>query len=179
MLASLPPNKISVVTMHKVPEFFNNDLVTLALIMKDYPIRYQSLAVNYFTVSGRLYNSLWVNTDDALHTANGEWVTVYLPARPRLTPSQAAQVRSLARAANFNVIQLPPESENAPRKPASLAEPRHPPEGDQLVLQLLDPEHAVLVAEPQLQNWSKQTSPAFFASTPPTPGTRGRTTPTA
>ena len=43
--------------MHKVPEFFNNDLVTPTSVMKDYPIRYQSLGVNYFTLNTRLYNS--------------------------------------------------------------------------------------------------------------------------
>ena len=30
------------VTVHKVAEYFNNDLVTPASIMKDYQIRYQS-----------------------------------------------------------------------------------------------------------------------------------------
>ena len=79
MVATLPANQISVTTMHAVPEYFNNDLVTPASIMKDYPIRYQSFAVNYFTVNTRLYNSLWTNTDDSVYTSDGEWVTVYLP----------------------------------------------------------------------------------------------------
>ena len=33
------------VTVHKVPEYFNNDLVTPASVMKDYPVRYQSEAI--------------------------------------------------------------------------------------------------------------------------------------
>ena len=108
MVATLPANQISVTTMHAVPEYFNNDLVTSASIMKDYPIRYQSFAVNYFTVNTRLYNSLWTNTDNSVYTSDGEWVTVYLPAEPRLTPGQIAQVRAVAQAQHFNVIQLPP-----------------------------------------------------------------------
>jgi hypothetical protein len=110
MVAGVPANEISVVTQHKVPEYFNNDLVTPTSVMKDYQIRYQSLAVNYFTLNTRLYNSLWTNTDDAVYTSNGEWVTVYLPAEPRLPASEAAQVRALAKAADFNVVQLPPRS---------------------------------------------------------------------
>ena len=94
--------------MHAVPEFFNNDLVTPASIMKDYPIRYQSLAVNYFTLNTRLYNSGWVNTDDAVYTPNGEWVTVYLPGDPRLPAAEAAQVRAMAARLHYNVIQMPP-----------------------------------------------------------------------
>jgi len=107
-VATLPPNKISVITMHKVAEYFNNDLVTPTSIMKDYQIRYQSFAANYFTLNTRLYNSGWNNTDDSVYTSKGEWVTVYLPGDPRLPAAEIAQVRSLARAAHFNVIQFPP-----------------------------------------------------------------------
>ena len=114
MVATLPKAEISVVTMHKVAEHFNNDLVTPTSVMKDYQIRYQSLGVNYFSLNTRLYNSLWTNTDNSVYTSGGEWVTVYLPAEPRLTRSQIAQVRSLAAAENFNVIQLPPKSRTLP-----------------------------------------------------------------
>jgi|SRR5271165_1361827 len=108
MVATLPKAKISVVTMHKVAMYFNNDLVTPTSVMKDYQIRYQSFGVNYFTLNTRLYNSGWTNTDDSVYTSGGEWVTVYLPGDPRLPASEIAQVRSLAAAENFNVIQLPP-----------------------------------------------------------------------
>ena len=110
LIATIPANKISVATMHAVPTYFNNDLVTPASVMKDYQIRYQSLTVNYFTANTRLYNSLWNNTDDATYTPNGQWVTVFLPSEPRLTPSQDSQVRALAQALHFNVIQIPPRS---------------------------------------------------------------------
>ena len=46
-VATVPLNRISVTTMHAVPEFFNNDLVTPASVMKDYPIRYQSITDSY------------------------------------------------------------------------------------------------------------------------------------
>ena len=108
MVATLPAAKISVVTMHKVATYFNNDLVTPTSVMKDYQIRYQSFGVNYFTLNTRLYNSGWTNTDDSVYTSGGEWVTVYLPGDPRLPAAEIAQVRSLAAAKNFNVIQLPP-----------------------------------------------------------------------
>jgi hypothetical protein len=114
MVASLPASQISVVTMHAVPKFFNNDLVTPTSIMKDYPIRYQSFGVNYFTLNKKLYDSGWVNTDDAVYTANGSWVVVYLPAEPRLPPEEIRQVRAVAKALNFNVIQLPPRPTRLP-----------------------------------------------------------------
>ena len=109
-VATVPLNRISVTTMHAVPEFFNNDLVTPASVMKDYPIRYQSITDSYFTPNGVLYRSLFTNTDNALYTSDGKWVTVWLPSEPRLTPSQEAQVRAEAKALNYNVIQLPPKA---------------------------------------------------------------------
>ena len=109
MVATVSPNNISVVTMHKVATYFNNNLVTPSTVMPDSQIRYQSFGVNYFTVNTRLYNSGWTNTDNSVYTSNGEWVTVYLPGDPQLPASEIAQVRSLAKAANFNVIQFPPK----------------------------------------------------------------------
>ena len=75
--ASLPKDQISVVTVHKVAQYFNNDLVTPASVMKDYQIRYQSVTIELLALNTRLY--IGYNTDDAVYTANGEWVTVYLP----------------------------------------------------------------------------------------------------
>ena len=66
--------------------------------MKDYPIRYQSLRESYFTLNTG-YNSGWTNTDTAVYTPEGKWVTVWLPSDPRLTPSENAQVRAQAKAA--------------------------------------------------------------------------------
>lgn len=108
MVATLPRDKISVTTMHKVPTYFDNNRVTPATFMKDYQIRYQSVGVNYFTLDRSLYNTLWTNTNDAVYTSDGEWTTVFLPGDPQLSRAQTRQVRRLAEAANLNVIQMPP-----------------------------------------------------------------------
>jgi hypothetical protein len=110
LVATVPLDKISVTTMHQVPEYFNNDLVTRRSVMKDYPIRYQSQTVNYFTLNTPLYRSLSINTNDAVYTPEGKWVTVYLPSEPRLSPAQERAVRAKAAALNYNVIQLPPKA---------------------------------------------------------------------
>jgi hypothetical protein len=171
--AKVPLNEISVVTMHKVPEIFNNDLVTPTSVMKDYPIRYQSLAVTYFTVRTRLYNSLWTNTDDSVYTSDGKWVTVYLPSRPRLSASEAAQVRSLAKAANLNVIQLPPN----PVGPLA----RQVPNGIILLRQkgisssfpYSNTAVACWATNHSYKTWTDQTSPAFFANYASSPSNNG------
>ena len=108
MLATLPKAQISVVTQHKVPTYFNNDLVTPTTVMGNYQIRYQSFGVNYFTLNTRLYNQGWINTDDSVYTSKGEWTVVYLPGDPQLPAAEAAQVRALAQAQHFNVVQMPP-----------------------------------------------------------------------
>ena len=173
MVATLPAAKISVVTMHKVPEFFNNDLVTPASIMKDYPIRYQSLGVNYFTLNTRLYNSGWTNTDDAVYTSKGQWVTVYLPGDPRLPAAEIAQVRSLARAANFNVIQMPPP----PTGPIATRIPYPSIALRQKAISSSFPySNLALPCWSQNHNyktWTNQSSPAFFAKYASSPRNNG------
>ena len=106
--AQVPLNKISVTTEHQVAPFFNNNLVTPSTIMRDWPIRYQSISVGAFTLNRRLYKSLTITTNDAVYRPNGSWVTIWLPSEPRLPPGQIALVRAVARALNYNVIQLPP-----------------------------------------------------------------------
>ena len=174
MVASLSPDKISVTTMHKVPEYFNNDLVTPASIMKDYPIRYQSFGVNYFTLNTRLYNSGWINTDDAVYTSKGEWATVFLPGDPRLTPAQIAQVRSLAQAQHFNVIQLPPP----PTGPIATRIPYPSIAIRQKAISSSFPySNLNLPCWSQNHNyktWSQQTSPAFFAKYASNPSNNGQ-----
>ena len=108
MLAGLPKAQISVITMHKVPTFFNNDLVTPTTVMGNYQVRYQSFGVNYFTLNTRRYDQGWINTNDAVYTPKGQWVVVFLPGDPRLPAAEIAHVRSLARTQHFNVIQMPP-----------------------------------------------------------------------
>ena len=75
-------NDISVVTMHQVPTFFNNNLVTPTSIMKDYQVRYQSWGINYFTPNLKLYQTLFTNTDQASFQPDGSWVTIFLPKNP-------------------------------------------------------------------------------------------------
>jgi hypothetical protein len=110
LVATLPLDQISVTTMHQVPEYFDNDVVTRRTVMKDYPIRYQSLTQNYFTLNPRLYRSLSVNTDNSVYTSKGEWVVVWLPSEPRLSAAQERAVRAKAAALNYNVIQMAPKA---------------------------------------------------------------------
>jgi hypothetical protein len=112
LVATVPfdGNKVSVTTMHRVPEHYNINNVTQRSVMKDYPIRYQSVLDTYFTLNGRLYRSLGNNTNDSVYTSKGEWVFVWLPSEPRLPAAQERAVRAKAAALNFNVIQLPPKA---------------------------------------------------------------------
>jgi hypothetical protein len=95
--------QISVVTVHQVPQYFNNDLVTSRSIMKDYQTRYLSQTIARFPE----YPAISVNTDNAVYTPEGTWVTVYLPGDPRLPASQIRVIREVARELHFNVIQIP------------------------------------------------------------------------
>jgi hypothetical protein len=110
LMAQLPKAQIAVVTVHKVAQYFNNDLVTPASVMKDYQIRYQSQTIAYWPES----KGISVNTDDAVYTANGEMVTVYLPGDPRLPLAQIRQVRAMAARLHYNVIQSPRNPANRP-----------------------------------------------------------------
>ena len=47
-MGTVSRNQISVVTVHKLPQYFNNNLVTPLSIMKDYQTRYLSLTVGAF-----------------------------------------------------------------------------------------------------------------------------------
>ena len=76
MVGTLPANEISVVTMHAVATYFNNDLVTPTSVMQDYQYGISPRGWLYFTLNTRLYNSLWTNTDESVYTSDGSWVTV-------------------------------------------------------------------------------------------------------
>jgi len=159
--------------MHKVAEYFNNNLVTPTSVMKDYQIRYQSFAVNYFTLNTRLYNSLWTNTNDSVYTSNGEWVTVYLPAEPRLTPGQIAQVRAVAAAQHYNVIQLPPKSVTLP---GSLLPYPSVAIRQKAISSSFPYSNLALPCWSQnnsYKTWTDQTSPAFFAKYASNPTNNG------
>lgn len=173
LVAHVPLNKISVTTMHAVPEFFNNDLVTPASVMKEYQIRYQSITDSYFTPNGRLYRSLWSNTDDAVYTSNGEWVTVWLPSEPRLTPSQDARVRAVAKALNYNVVQLPPKATGpiARNIPDGILAVRQ--KGISSSFPYSNLNVACWSQNHNYKTYPNQTSPAFFAKYASSPSNNG------
>jgi hypothetical protein len=102
LVGVVPLDKISVVTMHKVPTHFNNDLVTPTTVFGEYQVRYMSLTALHFPQI-----SWSVNQDNAVYRPNGSWVTIFLPSKPRLTREQIRLVRAAARSLDFNVIQLP------------------------------------------------------------------------
>ena len=171
--ATVPLDQISVTTMHSVPTFFNNDLVTRRTVMQDYPIRYQSITQAYFTLNGPLYRSLWVNTNDAKYTANGEWVTVWLPSEPRLPAAQERAVRAMAAARDYNVIQLAPKALG----PVG----RQMPDG-QIVLRQkgISPNFGYsnrntpcFSETNDYRTWSSQTSPEFFEEYASSPANNG------
>jgi hypothetical protein len=173
LTATVPLNQISVTTMHKVPEFFNNDQVTPASIMKDYPIRYQSLTDSYFTVNGVLYRSLWTNTIDSVYTSNGEWVVVWLPSEPRLTPAQERAVRAVAAAFNYNVIQLPPKATGpiARNIPDGLITLRQKAISSSFPYSNLNT--PCWSEDHDYKTYPQQTSPAFFAKYASSPANNG------
>jgi hypothetical protein len=162
-VATVPLSKIGVTTVHQVPTFFNNNLVTPTSVMKDYPIRYQSLGVGFFTANQRLYSSLFVNTDDSVYTSDGSWVVVWLPSEPRLTASQEAQVRAVAKALNFNVVQLPPKATGpiARQIPNGIIFLRQ--KGISPNFGLSNQNAPCWAVNHSYKTYAQQTSPAFFA----------------
>jgi hypothetical protein len=102
MIGTLPLDKITVVTMHKVPTYFNNNLVTPTTVFGEYQVRWMSVTSLAFPQ----YPSQSVNQDDAVYRPNGQWVTIFLPSEPRLTRSQLRAVRKVAASFGDNVIQL-------------------------------------------------------------------------
>ena len=104
--ASLDLSKISVITMHKVPTFFNNQKLPPFPVMGTYQARYMSQTITYFPE----YPAISVNTNSAMIQPDGSWVTVLLPSEPRLPPRQLRAVRARAMQLGYNVIQEPPTS---------------------------------------------------------------------
>ena len=95
--------KISVITWHKVPTYFNNQMLRPRSVMGDYQARYMSLTVLHFPES----KALSVNSDNAIYQQDGSWVTVLLPSQPRLPSRQLRAARARAKRLGYNVIQLP------------------------------------------------------------------------
>jgi hypothetical protein len=170
MVATLPPNQISVITEHAVAPYFNNNLVTPSTIMKDFPIRYQSASVPYAPVE---YPAISVNTSNARYTSDGSWVTIYLPNKPRLTPEQIRLVRAAARALDYNVIQTPPKA----RGPLGKQVPYNQVGWRQKAISPSFPDSVLNMPcwgkHHNYRTWTDQTSPAFFAKYASSPRNMG------
>jgi len=158
-----PLNMISVTDLHKVAPYFNNDLVTPASVMKDYPIRYQSFTISLFTTNTRLYKSVSVNTDNAVYTSDGSFVTVWLPSDPKLSTSQIAQVRNIAAANNFNVIQLAPPAKGPLSKQIPDGWLVWRQKGISSSFPFSNTNVPCWATNHNYKTWGDQTSPAFFA----------------
>jgi hypothetical protein len=177
LMARLPENQISVVTVHKVAEYFNNNLVTPASVMKDYQIRWQSQTFAYWPE----YRAISVNTDDAVYTSDGQWVTVYLPGDPRLTPAQIAHVRELAAQLHYNVIQNPRNPKNRPLArllPYAATIYRNKAISSSFKYSVnavpcwVDPNNPATAGN-NYKDWTNQTSPAFFRQFASSPRNQG------
>ena len=161
--ATLDLSKITVVTIHKTPTFFNNQHLRGKAVMRKYQVRYMSV------VAG---DATGVGTDalpdtSAIFTRAGSWVTVMLPSAPRLTPEQVQEVRAKAAALRYNVLQDP-----APRRPraklSAVAIRQKIVNADFCcavtnVPSWTDPNNPATARNDYL-NWTLQSSPAFFAN---------------
>ena len=99
--AGLDLSKITVVTIHKTPTFFNNQHLKRKAVMRKYQIRYMSVVSATRAVTAALPDT------SAIFTNDGSWVTVMLPSAPRLTPEQEREVRAKAATLRYNVLQDP------------------------------------------------------------------------
>jgi hypothetical protein len=175
MVATLSEDQLSVVTMHRVPQNFNNNLVTPASIMRDYPIRYQSQTSNYFTANTELYASQSTNTSDGVLTSRREWVTVWLPAAPRLPAAQETAVRAKAAALHYNVVQMGPKP--LPTQPIASRVPWPTIAVRQKGISSSFPYSNLAMPcwseNNDYRTYEQQTSPAFFAQYASSPANQG------
>ena len=102
--ATLDLSKVTVVTIHKTPTFFNNQHLRRKAVMRNYQVRYMSVVAGAATSVGT--NAL--PDTSAIFTRHRSWVTVMLPSAPRLTAEQEQEVRAKAAALRYNVLQDPP-----------------------------------------------------------------------
>ena len=102
--ATLDLSKVTVVTIHKTPTFFNNQHLRRKAVMRNYQVRYMSVVAGRATSIG----TEALPDTSAIFTRDGSWVTVMLPSAPPLTPEQEQQVRAKAAALRYNVLQDPP-----------------------------------------------------------------------
>jgi hypothetical protein len=99
--ATLDPSKISVVTKHKTPTFFDNQNLPPDAVFGNYQMRYMSNTILHFPE----YGGISVNSDNAVYRPDTSWVTVVLPNSPRLSPSQIRAVRTKAAELRFDGVK--------------------------------------------------------------------------
>ncbi len=161
--ATFDLSKLTVVTIHKTPTFFNNQHLRGNALMRRYQMRYMSVVVG-----GGAYTAAVALPDtSAIFTRDGSWVTVLLPSAPRLTPGQVQEIRAKAAALRYNVLQDP-----SPRQPyatlSSIVIRQKLVNGDfccavTRVPSWTDPNNPA-TARNDYRDWPLQTSPAFFAN---------------
>jgi hypothetical protein len=161
--ATLDLSKLTVVTIHKTPTFFNNQHLRGKARMGKYQVRYMSVVVGggAYTVAVALPDT------SAIFTRGGSWVTVLLPSTPRLTPEQEQQVRAKAAALRYNVLQEP-----TPRQPyatlSAIAIRERIVNGDFCCAVTRVPSwtnpHNPATAGNDYRDWPLQTSPGFFST---------------
>jgi hypothetical protein len=169
VMGTLSGSLINVTTYHRVPQYFNNDFVTPKSIMQDYQTRYISQVIARFPAYARITS----NTDKAVYTGDGRWVTVWLPTEPRLTRVQLQQVRAIALQQHFNVVQLPPR----PRAPLARLVPWPV---DIVRNKAISPSFPYSVTSVpcwaqhhDYRTYTDQSSPAFFAKYASSPSNMG------
>jgi hypothetical protein len=170
-----------VVTIHSLPQFFDNRNLAPGARMQDFPARYNSLTTAGYP-SARSDNNFSPNA----HVGK-PWTTVWLPGAPhRLSRRQERAVRRAAAERGWDVRQIQPDPAVIPFTPLER------PLGKQIPYpELIYRQKAISpsftnginsvpcwrnpVTNPQ-NNWldySKQTSPAFFAKYASSPRNMG------
>jgi hypothetical protein len=161
--ATLDLSKVTLVTIHKTPTFFNNQHLRRKALMRNSQVRYMSVVAGAATSVGT--NAL--PETSAIFTRHRSWVTVMLPSAPRLTAEQEQAVRAKAAALRYNVLQDPP--------PRTLDIPFSTIVIRQKIVNRgfccavtripswTDPSNPA-TANNDYRDWPHQTSPAFFAT---------------
>lgn len=161
--ATLDLTKITVVTIHRTPTFFNNQHLRGKALMRNYQVRYMSVVVG----GGAYTHAVALADTSAILRRDRSWVTVLLPSVPRLTPDQERQVRAKAAALHYNVLQEPSPSQPYATLSAVVIRQRLP-SGDfccavTRVPSWTDPDNPA-TARNDYRDWPLQTSPSFFAT---------------
>ena len=170
--AGLDPSKISVITMHRTPTFFNNQVLAPDALFGQYQVRFMSFVSPQFPVKAD--NA--VNSNFATYQPDGSWVTVMLPSKPRLKRSEARQVRAKAALLGYNVVQEAAPSAVYPSG-AGLAVRYKAVAPDfccsvTKVPSWVDPDNPA-TAHNDYRDFGKQDSPKFFATYASNPSNMG------